>query len=260
MKNLISFLIVLLPFSLLCQSYIVNEYEPKTDSLLVYFDTDNSTENYFSKIPTCKIECDKTSVTSSIDAMLPNTKSPCTQKEKIIERKCSVNGKSIYHFNQYNGKIEGYYLINHPSGNTWIRYIYKKNKITDIVEHYYDSSSPSPKVEDIPRKLMALVELDEEGKLKNIKSQFDLNGDKLKKGNFRNGNGTLLFYRGSGSLLRSVQMKNGRPHGKCTYYYPSGQKLTSGEFSFGLFSGIWHEYSKTEVILASTKFTSLIED
>ena len=257
-NKLTFFLSVILPLPLICQSYIVNEYEPKTDSLFAYFDTDNSSENYFSKIPNCNIECDKTSVNSSVDAMLPSTSNPCTQKEKIIGRKCSKNGKSIYSFNQYSGKLQGYYIINHPSEQPWIRYVYHKNKIVEIVEHFYDSNSSAPKVEDIPRKLMALVELDEEGKLKNIKSQYDLNGKKLKKGNFRNGSGTILFYRGDGSLLRSVQMKNGRPHGKCTYYYPSGEKLVAGEFSFGLFSGVWKEYSVTSKVLTSTEFKPII--
>lgn len=240
------------------QSYIVNEYEPKTDSLLVYFDTDNSSENYYHKIPPCKIKCDDTVITSSISAMLPSILAPCSQKEKIIARNCLSGTNEIYNFNQYSGKLEGYYTINHPSGKTWIRYIYKKNKITEIVAHFYDSESSKPMIENVQRNLMALVELDEEGKLKKIKAQYDLKGKKLKKGSFRNGNGTILFYRGNGSLLRSVQMKGGRPDGKCIYYYPSGETLTSGEFHLGLFSGTWKEYDIAGKNLATTKFKPLI--
>ena len=65
--------------------------------------------------------------------------------------------------------LNGYYFINYPSCKIWIRYIYKKDKITEIVAHFYDSKSLKPKIENFPRKLMALVELDEDGKLKNIK-------------------------------------------------------------------------------------------
>ena len=260
MKILFSTLLFTLPLLALSQSYIVNEYEPKTDSLLIYFDTDSSSPNYFSKIPSCKIECDETIITSSIDAMLPSSKGPCSQKEKIIARSCFNNAKEIYNFNQYSGKLEGYYTVNYPSGFTWVRYTYKKDKITELVEHFYDSKSSNPKIENIQRKLMALVELDEEGKLKNVKAQYNLKGKKLKKGSFKNGSGTILFYRGAGSLLRSVQMKNGRPSGKCTYYYASGQTLASGEFDNGFFSGVWKEYAISGEILASFKYKSPILD
>ena len=260
MKTAISIIIFFLPLLTFSQSYIVNEYEPKTESLYIYFDTDTSSANYYSKIPSCKIECDNTTITSSIDAMLPSTSAPCTQKEKIIGGKCSLKGRSIYSFNQYSGKLQGYYFINYPSGKTWIRYIYKKDKITEIVAHFYDSKSLKPKIENFPRKLMALVELDEDGKLKNIKNQYDLKGKKLKKGSFRNGSGTILFYRGSGSLLRSVKMKNGRPHGECIYYYPSGETLVSGQFNLGLFTGQWKEFSITGEILATSEYKPLTVD
>ena len=260
MKKPILTIILLLPLLLFSQSYIVNEYQPKTDSLLIYFDTDTSSENNFRKIPTCQIECNETIINSSIDAMLPSTTAPCSQREKIIARSCLNKDKEIYNFNQYSGKLEGYYIINHPSGKSWIRYIYKKDKITEIVEHFYDANSSKPKIEDTPQKLLALVELDEDGKLKNIKAQYDLKGKKLKKGSFKNGSGTILFYRGTGSLLRSVQMKNGRPHGKCIYYYPSGEVLVSGQFNLGLFTGEWKEYAVSGEVLTSTTFKSIIEN
>ena len=101
---------------------------------------------------------------------------------------------------------------------------------------------------------MALIEMDEEGRLKNIKSQYTLAGKKLKKGTFKDGDGTILFYRADGSLLRSVEMKNGIPDGKCIYYYQTSQILTSGEFKSGKFIGIWKEFSKEGKKIATTEY------
>ncbi len=53
-------------------------------------------------------------------------------------------------------------------------------------------------------------------------------------------------------------MKNGRPNGECTYYYPSGETLVSGQFNLGHFAGTWKEYSITGEILFTTEFKPLI--
>ncbi|PCJ28379.1 MAG: hypothetical protein COA97_01755 [Flavobacteriales bacterium] len=253
MKNLSSILVLLLPVISLCQSYIVTEYEPKTDSLLTYFDTDTSCSNYYFGIPTCEIKCDDTILVSSISPILPK-KSPCKQKEKIIGRNCFKGDTIIYGFNQYSGKLEGYYVIQYPSGRMWIRYTYHKDKLVGIVEHFYDSFTKKPKIKGTPSCLMALVETDEEGRLRNIKAQYTLAGKKLKKGNFKDGDGIILFYRADGSLLRSVEMKNGSPDGKCAYYYPTGQVLVSGKFKDGKFISIWNEFSIEGKTLATTDY------
>jgi len=213
MKKIIIILTLVLPFTVLSQSYIVNEYKPKTDSLIVYFDTDTSVSNYYFGIPSCEIKCDGTTIISSISTILCE-KPPCSQKEKIIGRNCFKGDTIIYGFSQYSGKLEGNYDIRYPSKRLWIMYVYRKNKITEIVQHYYDHDCTKPKIKGIESSLMALVELDEEGRLKNIKAQYNVSGKKLKKGSFKDGNGTILFYRADGSLLRTVEMKNGVPHGQ----------------------------------------------
>jgi hypothetical protein len=253
MKNIISIIIFFLPLLTLSQSYIVNEYKPKTDSLLIYFDTDTSVSNYYFGIPSCEIKCDETTIISSISTILCE-KSPCVQKEKIVGGNCFRGDTIIYGFSQYNGKLEGNYIIRYPSKRMWIKYIYRKDKIIDIVEHYYDHNCSKPKIKGIESSLMALVELDEEGRLKNIKEQYTLSGKKLKKGTFKDGDGTILFYRADGSLLRSIEMKNGIPHGECIYYYQTGQILASGKFNEGLFVDIWNEFSPLGEILATTNF------
>lgn len=253
MKNLISILILFLPLITLSQSYIVNEYEPKTDSLLIYFDTDTSSKNYYQRIPSCEIACDDVIITSTVNTISPLI-NPCSQKEKIISGNCLNKGSIIYSFNQYSGKLEGYYVLKYPSKETWIRYVFKKNKIIELVQHYYDSYSSKPLIKDVNRNLMALVELDEEGRLKNIKAQYDLKGKKLKKGNFKDGSGTILFYRADGTLLRSIEMQYGLPDGQCIYYYPTGQILASGEFKVGMITGVWKEFSILRKVVATTDF------
>ncbi len=253
MKKLIPILTLFLPLITLSQSYIVNEYKPKTDSLIIYFDTDTSSSNYYFGIPSCKIKCDGTVLISSISPILPE-KSPCKQKEKIIGRNCYTETTVIYGFSQYSGKLQGYYIVYHPSAKIWIRYIFNKNKIVEVVEHFYNSLSSKPKVKGVQNSLMALVEMDEEGRLRNIKAQYNLSGKKLKKGSFKNGDGTILFYRADGSLLRSVEMKNGIPDGKCIYYYPTGQILTLGKFEKGKFIGVWKEFSTEGKTLATTDY------
>ena len=253
MKRLILIFIVLLPLFSLAQSYIVNEYKPKTDSLLVYFDTDTSVQNYYLGIPSCELECDGTSKISSISTILAE-KAPCSQKEKIVGGNCFKGDTIIYGFSQYSGKLEGNYIIRYPSKRMWIKYVYRKDKIVEIIEHYYDHDCTKPKIKGINSSLMALVEVDEEGRLKNIKVQYDISGKKLKKGSFKDGTGTILFYRADGSLLRSVDMKNGVPHGNCVYYYPTGNVLASGKFNEGLFIGIWKEFSPFGKVLATTDF------
>ncbi|NQX97854.1 MAG: hypothetical protein HRT73_08245 [Flavobacteriales bacterium] len=253
MKKIILILTLIFPFTLFSQSYIVTEYKPKTDSLLSYFDTDTSSLNYYLGIPSCKIKCDDTVLISSISPILP-INIPCKQKEKIIGRSCNNRETMIYNFNQYSGKLQGYYIVYHPSKNTWIRYTFSKNKIVKIVEHFYNSLSTKPKVNGMKNSLMALVEMDENGRLKNIKAQYSLAGKKLKKGSFKNGDGTILFYRADGSLLRSVEMNNGIPDGDCIYYYLTGQILTSGEFKAGKLIGVWNEFSIEGKTLITTDY------
>ena len=136
----------------------------------------------------------------------------------------------------------------------WIKYVYRKDKIVELVEHYYDADCSQPKIKGIVSSLMALVELNEEGRLRNIKVQYNIFGKKLKKGSFKDGDGTILFYRADGTLLRSVEMKQGRPDGQCLYYYPTGQILASGKFKEGIITGIWNEFSTLGKIIATTNF------
>jgi antitoxin component YwqK of YwqJK toxin-antitoxin module len=76
----------------------------------------------------------------------------------------------------------------------------------------------------------------------NVKKLLDKEGRPLKRGNFKNGNGTLHIYRENGVLLRKIEIKNGALNGICTYYYSTGQVLMTGNYVNNNQYGVWTEY------------------
>ena len=55
------------------------------------------------------------------------------------------------------------------------------------------------------------TELWSQGKLMEIINCFDNRGNTLKKGNLKNGNGTVYYYDKTGELIRTIKYKNGIP-------------------------------------------------
>jgi hypothetical protein len=142
-----------------------------------------------------------------------------------------------------HGKYRGNYIIHYPSGYVFVWMTLTKNGITGYVYHYYDVSS-SKYVGKTYDKGALFAEIEYKGNLIwNVKKLLDPNGKPLKKGNFKNGNGTLKLYKENGILLRTVNLKNGVLNGICTYYYSTGQILMTGNYLNNHPDGGWTEYS-----------------
>jgi antitoxin component YwqK of YwqJK toxin-antitoxin module len=162
-----------------------------------------------------------------------------------------------------NSKYRGNYIIHYPTGYVHVWMTLDKNGITGPVYHYYDIPSDKYVGKTYDKgPLMAELEY-KDNVLWNVKKLLDKNGKPLKPGNFKNGNGTLNIYRENGTLLRTVEIKNGVLNGICTYYYSTGQVLMTGNYESNHQNGVWTEYDISGKVVQKPEYgygTNIADD
>lgn len=78
-----------------------------------------------------------------------------------------------------------------------------------------------------------------EGKLWEVLSRFDIEGNPLEPGTLSEGEGTFRGYHDNGALQMEGLYRNGLPQGTWTYYYENGSLNGGGEYNDGVKVGEW---------------------
>jgi antitoxin component YwqK of YwqJK toxin-antitoxin module len=241
-------LILMLTLIKVCssQTYLFHEPDILNDSLRTAILNDPSNSIYPIQQRPCTIfgnVLDKDSTYCLVtDNIFNPTLVPCgIQNLYTFDCYDSLN-RTVFGSFISQGKYRGNYIIHYPSGYVHVIMTLDKNGISGPVYHYYDISTDTY-VGKTYDKGSLMVELAYKNNLIwNVKKLLDKNGKSLKQGNFKNGNGTLNLYRENGTLLRTIEVKNGSLNGICTYYYSTGQVLMQGKYLNDLQEGVWNEY------------------
>ncbi len=94
------------------------------------------------------------------------------------------------------------------------------------------------------------------GKLKDLVSMYNIRGEKIKFGNFKNGAGELVQFFENGIKSSQGNYLDGFPNGEWKYYFENGGLKAEGKFAFADKTGIWKYYNaKTGKIKAKGTYS-----
>ena len=241
-----------------CQTYLYHEPLIINDSLRLALHKNTFENIYPIKNRPCTISSnvlkkDSTYCFISENIFMPNT-APCEIQNLFTFDCVDSLQRTVFEGFINKGKYQGNYIIHYPSGYVHVWMILSKGNIEGTVKLYHDIKSEHY-VGKTSAKGQLMVEIIYKNNLIwNVKKIFDENGNPLKKGTFKNGNGQLNIYRSNGKLLRTIEIKDGKLNGECKYLYSNGSLLMKGNYIDGLQHGIWKEYDFKENLIQQYKY------
>ncbi|MGB0404421.1 MAG: hypothetical protein ACPGEG_10015 [Salibacteraceae bacterium] len=135
------------------------------------------------------------------------------------------------------------------NGKLHEKYTLKDGEYYGMYESYYFTGLPWRKMKyEYGERLQAIY-----------KYQNPVGRD-ANRGNFREGNGTLLTYNSNGNLFSKVDYKNGLRDGKAVIYENGDKELIQGYFNDNNMTGTWRSYKPVttkEELVAEFNYTGI---